>query len=228
VPELLYFAAIGATAVIALAANLGRLRKSSALAQQAATVHAELVDWAATTDWKIADGSEVRWVEEAERITGLAGFPQDWDLSSERPGSGAEKYSPIRKWVYRTMLARETSFGRVTVIGCWREDSTSYNVFACLSGAPHTSPYTLDVLPTDHPPGSRLAEDGSPPAGCTELHIDAAVDGLLPPARLRLLSGQILLHTAEWLSADIAEDRCKRLIDLCKELPHGPALGPER
>lgn len=221
--EALYFAAMGATAVIALVANLGRFRKTRSLQRHAELVHEQLVAWAAETDWRIADGSDVRSVDDAERLTGLAGFPGDWNLRISRDKRERDEYAPIKKWVYGTFLTRDTAFGRVTIIGCWREQSTTYNVFAALSGASHSSPFTIDVLE-----GSAPIRDGTPPPTCDEAELRAALAELAAPGRLRFLGGEILIHTTSWLSAELAEDLCRRLLALYRVLPHGPSLGPER
>lgn len=222
-PEVLYFTALGATAVIALVANLGRFRKTRALTKEAAQLHAAMEVWAETTDWRIGDGSEVAWVELAEHITGLAGFPQDWDIAADNRKRDSQTYAPIQKWVYGTVVARHTAYGKLTVVGCWREESTSYNVFASLEGAGQTSPLTIDLLD-----GHELIYDGTPPAALSRADIEAAFAGLVAPARLRLLGGYILLHSVGWLTPGVAEERCQRLIELCKLLPRGPVLGPER
>jgi|GEM_PF-5695857 len=222
-PEVLYFTALGATAVFALVANLGRFRRSRALTNQATELHSNLEDWADTTDWRVGDGSEVAWVERAEHITGLAGFPRDWDIAADNRNRDTETYAPIRKWVYASVLARETAFGKVTVVGCYHEDSTSYNVFAALEGAAHTSPLTIDLLA-----GAELIYDGTPPASLAKPRLEAMFAGVAAPARLRLLGGYILLHSVGWLTPELAEERCRRLIELCKSLPRGPVLGPER
>lgn len=218
-------------AVIVVAIPLINSRKNRLLRERADAEHLQIASWAENDGWKVTDGTDPFVNDDAERVTGLTGTPGDWSI---RVGEGAftssgpsgEDFSPMKRWVYGTILRRATPAGELMVLGAWYEGESQHWIFASMPTngtfepvlvdfmGPKQEPYVQGPMPT--------GEDGTAPDLSTMLH------GLDTPCRLRLIGDKVLIRAPGWIDKASVDDIVERLRRADQTLPRRPGLGPQR
>jgi hypothetical protein len=222
--EAIWSMMLAVTTGVAMTVPLVKMRRNRLLREEAERRHQKLKQWAQAHDWQAFEGIDLRYIDDAERVSGLTGEPRDWDIHDESPaGRNGSVPTVPKRWVYGTILMRQVAAGHLRVIGCWREGEASHHVFAALRTDGVFSPYTLDALGR-----GRFHEEGTPPLLDDGPAIRAVFVDLHRPARLRFLDNTIFLYTPGWLTGDMAEKLAERLFGLHRRLPRRPDLGPLR
>jgi hypothetical protein len=222
--EAIWSVMLAVTTGVAMTVPLIKLRKNRLLREEAERRHQELSQWARKHDWQAFEGIDLRYIDEAERVSGLIGEPRDWDIHDDSSASGEGSAPTVpKRWAYGTILMRQVAAGRLLVIGCWRDGEASHHIVSALCTDGVFSPYTIDALGR-----GRFHEEGAPPLLDRGPALREVFAGLQTPARLRFLDSRIFLYTPGWLTGDMAEKLAELLFGLHRRLPRRPDLGPLR
>ena len=219
---LMYAAVAAAIAAITAATTLKRTRQGQVMRLLSDSMHERLSRWAAANGWTIEEGTDVRLADVLDRVAGLAGEPGDWDFRVRDTSGGGEGAiaSALKKWEFGTVLTQRSQSGRIVLVSCWREGTGDHHCIGAVSTGVELSPFTLDRLAN-----GKLYRDGEP---ALDADVDAALDDLGRPARLRLISDEVVLSVPGQLSPELADELTARLVRLRNAVPVPPGSGPMR
>jgi hypothetical protein len=166
----------------------------------------------------VRDGSDPDLVEVAERAVALAGEPWDREVRVGGDPRLVGRAGPIE---YGLIVRGEIHGAQLVLCESRRSGGTTPRlVTGALRSDGTFDAYTRTVA------NGGAAEDGTPPA-LSGAEVGSFLEGLLPPARLRLIAGELILCASAILSAELAAKLVDRLAALDRALPRPPG-GPLR
>lgn len=163
---------------------------------------ARLEEWAKGNGWRAYESIDLRYAEQIDRLTGLAG---KFDAS--------EQFVPLLVWQHAVVLVSGPPEAQFIACDCWREGRVGEFVISGLKVAPRFSAPST-VLWTS---GKLEAEDAA--------LSDEELIGLFKPlewAYLRCIDDMIILVTLAPLSGPIVKTLATILSDIRTALPSVP------